>query len=246
MVDILDAPGLAPKYDKRLAIIVPYRDRAEHLGKFIPHMISYFERDKLDRNIAYSIHFVEQMGDEKFNRGKLLNSGFEIAKDDADYFCFHDVDYLPVWADYSYCDRPTHIIWHGLLPRYQYPGFIGGVVLFNKQDFVKVNGFSNDYWGWGEEDEELRERCFLVGLSVDRRDGTFTRLDHENAGFKPDGSRPAEGDTNKKKRLERAKRLGELYMQDGLNTLEYRLSDASKVSIGAQELDNVFYNKVEI
>jgi hypothetical protein len=35
-------------------------------------------------------------------------------------------------------------------------------------------------------------------------------------------------------------------MQDGLNTLEYRLSDASKVSIGAQELDNVFYNKVEI
>jgi len=37
-----------PRYAKRLAIVVPYRDRAEHLARFVPHMVAYFERDKLD------------------------------------------------------------------------------------------------------------------------------------------------------------------------------------------------------
>ena len=36
-------------YARRLAIVVPYRDRAEHLARFLPHMVTYFERDKLDR-----------------------------------------------------------------------------------------------------------------------------------------------------------------------------------------------------
>jgi hypothetical protein len=41
-----------PRYSKRLAIVVPYRDRAEHLAKFVPHLAAYFQRDKLDRQIA--------------------------------------------------------------------------------------------------------------------------------------------------------------------------------------------------
>ena len=42
--------GIAdPRYSKRLAIIVPYRDRADHLARFVPHLVAYFERDKLDR-----------------------------------------------------------------------------------------------------------------------------------------------------------------------------------------------------
>ena len=40
-----------PRYAKRLAIVVPYRDRAEHLSRFVPHMVTYFQRDKLDRQI---------------------------------------------------------------------------------------------------------------------------------------------------------------------------------------------------
>ena len=87
-----------PRYDKTLAIIVPYRDRFEHLSQFLPHMSAYFQRDKLDRYIKYSIHIVEQLGNERFNSGKLKNCGFSLTKDKADYFCFHDVDYLPIWA----------------------------------------------------------------------------------------------------------------------------------------------------
>jgi hypothetical protein len=35
-----------PRHSKRLAIVVPDRDRAEHLAKFVPHVAAYFERDK--------------------------------------------------------------------------------------------------------------------------------------------------------------------------------------------------------
>jgi hypothetical protein len=40
-----------PAYGRRLAIIVPYRDRSQHLATFVPHIVAYFERDKLDKQI---------------------------------------------------------------------------------------------------------------------------------------------------------------------------------------------------
>src|SRR2546421_11952458 len=89
-------------YSRRLAIVVPYRNRPDQLRRFIAHTRLYFERDKLDRQISYSIHIIEQLGMGLFNRGKLLNCGYDVSKNQADYFCFHDVDYLPIWADYSY------------------------------------------------------------------------------------------------------------------------------------------------
>jgi hypothetical protein len=70
------SPTLDPaNYARRLAIIVPDRNRAEHLARFLPHMVTYFQRDKLDRAIAYSIHAVEQLGEGPFNRGAPCNAG---------------------------------------------------------------------------------------------------------------------------------------------------------------------------
>jgi len=97
-----DTSDMAARYNKRLAIIVPYRNRAEHLRQFVPHVATYFQRDKLDRNIPISIHVVEQSGNAAFNRGRILNCGYVLARESADYVCFHDVDYLPVWTDYSW------------------------------------------------------------------------------------------------------------------------------------------------
>jgi hypothetical protein len=44
-------PEFAVQYGKRLAIVVPYRDRADHLKSFVPYVTAYFQRDKLDRHI---------------------------------------------------------------------------------------------------------------------------------------------------------------------------------------------------
>ncbi len=208
--------------------------------------MTYFERDKLDNHISYSIHVVEQIGNEQFNRGKLCNSGYQITKDKADYFCFHDVDYLPIWADYTYSECPTHLIWHGVLDHYQYPDFFGGVTLFNKGDFFKINGFGNEYWGWGAEDEELRERCRLIGLSLARRKGTFSPLPHDHSGFNADGTLKPSAQKNRSKFQQRRQDLASIRRDDGLSTLEYELENTSNITISGKKCENVFLHQVAI
>ena len=73
-----------PRYAKRLAIVVPYRDRAEHLSRFVPHMVTYFQRDKLDRQIPVTINIIEQWGKAPFSRGRLANCGFLLTRDSSD------------------------------------------------------------------------------------------------------------------------------------------------------------------
>ena len=60
----------------KLAIIVPYRDREEHLAQFVPHMDKFLS----DRDIPYKIFVVEQKNERPFNRGWLVNVGYSIAK----------------------------------------------------------------------------------------------------------------------------------------------------------------------
>ena len=147
------------RYDRRLAIVVPYRDRLDHLRSFLPHLAAYFQRDKLDRRIAVSVHIVEPQGNAPFNRGKVKNCGYSLARDSADYVVFHDVDYLPVWADYAWSAQPARLVWHGLTLAEDPERFFGAAVLFDRDAFERVNGYPNAYWGWGPEDRELGLRC---------------------------------------------------------------------------------------
>ena len=142
--------------DKKLAIIVPYRDRRKQLDIFIPHIDSFLK----DKGINYQIIITEQRDDRPFNRGQLFNAVFDLVKDDFDYFCFHDVNLLPLTddCDYSYPEKPTHlatVVDDEYIP---YEEFIGGVFLINKEHFEQINGFSDEYWGWGYEDNDLLER----------------------------------------------------------------------------------------
>jgi hypothetical protein len=148
----------------KLAIIVPYRDRRDELDVFIPHMEKFLDNKQLD----YKIFIAEQSDDRPFNYGKICNAVFNEIKDEYDYFCFHDVDLLPLNddADYSYKDDPTHLVFEDenkeiILPYSQY---FGGVVIFNKNDFIEINGFGNDYWGKGYVDLDLLYRCLKSGI----------------------------------------------------------------------------------
>jgi hypothetical protein len=236
----------ASRYDKQLAIIVPYRDRANHLEKFLPHMVKYFQRDKLDRFIKYTIHIIEQMGTGPFNRGKLLNAGFLISQDAAEYFCFHDVDYLPLWADYSYVSRPTLLIRYGLVLRENLKTFLGAVVMLSKADFLKANGYSNNYWGWGYEDADLAARVKVAGLEKDNRDGTFVALKHKHSGHNPDGTLMAGALTNKQQFLAGQATMRDTYMSDGVNSVQYELVESTKMVVGGKEADQIYHHKVII
>ena len=150
----------------KLGIIVPYRDRPQQLKRFIKHMGEYLT------DLDYQIFIIEQSDDKPFNRGKLLNVGYKFACDSGcDYFVFHDVDMLPEDVDYSYTDKPLHLATH--LQEHDYEttffDYFGGVTMFNKQDFELINGFSNEYWGWGFEDDDLLIRCLDSDLELDKK-----------------------------------------------------------------------------
>ncbi|QIO98840.1 galactosyltransferase-related protein [Bradyrhizobium symbiodeficiens] len=173
-----------------LGIIVPYRDRAEHLAAFIPHLQAFFALDALCSTVTVRIMVSEQGGNLPFNRGFVNNAGFQAMAPDVDYVCFHDVDLLPEEVDYRLSERPAMVISDGLNSSFT-PEFIrqlfSAVVLMSKEHFSSANGFSNDYWGWGFEDMDLRERLLRVGCSIEHRAGRFRRLAHVDAGSFPDG-----------------------------------------------------------
>jgi len=234
------------RYGKRLAIIVPYRDRAEQLATFVPHVATYFQRDKLDRQIETSIHIIEQSGTAPFNAGKIRNCGFALASGASDYCCFHDVDYLPIWADYSWSAKPCRLIWHGLTLVEDYKSFFGGVVLFDNAAFTRVNGYPNCYWGWGAEDYELGQRCVLAGMNFDCRDGTFQGLPHEHRGLTSEGTQTEEAQRTFALLESRRARLRELMAEDGLSTLEFRLLRKTPISISGKKRPGSFHYLVDI
>jgi len=170
----------------KLGVIIPYREREEHLERFIEHFIEFMS----DKKINYQIFVIEQYDLKPFNRGRLLNVGYKIAiSHGCDYICFHDVDMLPENADYSYPMKPTHLASNLSSYNYSVPydEYFGGVTLFNKYDFELVNGYSNEYIGWGYEDDDLLNRCYEKKLPMDvewvgdpsktTRDLTFVNFD---------------------------------------------------------------------
>jgi len=148
---------------QKLAIIVPYRDRQSHLEVFIPYMEEYL------KNYDYKIFVIEQNDSKPFNRGKLLNIGARIAiKEGFDYFALHDVDMLPLKnVDYSYPETPVHLI-SKVDKEVPFVDYFGGVTLFNVHDYKLVNGYSNEYWGWGFEDDDLLYRCIQRNIPLDK------------------------------------------------------------------------------
>ena len=66
--------------------------------------------------------------------------------------------------------------------------FFGGVVICRNVQFRTVNGYPNEYWGWGFQDKDLKERFTRSGIGTLRRKGTFQALAHVNRGFKVDGN----------------------------------------------------------
>jgi hypothetical protein len=234
------------RYGKKLNIVVPYRDRAEHLRQFVPHMLTYFARDKLDRAIDVTINIVEQVSPAPFNRGKLKNAGFDLTRGNGDYVCFHDVDYLPIWADYGWSPNPARLIWHGLAVQEDHEKFFGGVVLFDNTAFETANGYPNCYWGWGPEDLELGYRCRLAGFDIEKRDGTYTALPHKHEGFERPGVHTVEARRMAELFRERRKDFERFAREDGLGSLTYTLADRQNVNVGGKPAANVVHYRVRI
>lgn len=156
----------------KCGVIVPYRDRAQHLSIFVPAIKEYFNPQ---------IYVIEQCDDKGFNLGKLINAGFNEFKKEFDYFIIHDVDAIPEQCDYSYSKNPVHLGTQIEQFGYKLPynRFFGSVILMPNEHFETINGYDNNYFFWGAEDDLLRKRLEEKNIPIESRQGRFKSLPHE-------------------------------------------------------------------
>lgn len=178
-----------------LYLIVPYRDRVKQLVNFIPYMNKYFKQLEID----YTVIVCEQDDTEDFNKGMLINAAVKyICESDKNmdkiYLCIHDIDILPVKATNYYkpdLNNVNHL--------YGYNFCLGGIFLLNLYDFIKVNGFSNLYTGWGFEDNDFQRRIISNNIEINRDyffirgdKYCFNELDYDTSVLKMDDSKTKE------------------------------------------------------
>jgi len=167
------------QYNK-LAVIIPYRDREKHLSIFISHITSFLKKQELD----YKIYVIEQAIGKPFNRGLLANIGFCVDNGKSNYICVHDVDLLPIESNYKYQKSPTQLC-HYIDNKIRATPHLGGVFIAPSDQFRSINGFSNKYWGWGEEDNDLDYRFIKNNIKLGLlKNGKYEHTKHPQADTK--------------------------------------------------------------
>uniref|UniRef100_A0A182FU03 Galactosyltransferase N-terminal domain-containing protein n=1 Tax=Anopheles albimanus TaxID=7167 RepID=A0A182FU03_ANOAL len=204
----------------RVAIIVPYRNRQKQLPVFLKNLHPFLMKQQLD----YGIYIVEQTSGSSFNRAMLMNIGFTEAMKQRNWECLvlHDIDLLPLDDRNLYAcgDQPRHLspIVDTLGSKLLYSTLFGGAIAMTAKQFRTVNGFSNSYWGWGGEDDDLANRVAHFGFHIIRYPANIARyhmLSHKKETPNP----------------ERHQLLAEGHMHyniDGLNSLHYQLRNLTK------------------
>ena len=165
----------------KYSIIIPYRD--------------------------YEIIISEQNDTKNFKISCVENVGYKHAT--GDVLIFHQVDYIPT-EDVSYelnnhevvlphargifvgadmTPRPIDDIpagyrmWRDKID----PNFFGGIIVVSRKAFETINGYNPMYVGWGNEDEDIRERFKWANIPTHRNEkGTFHILYHVDNHPKPD------------------------------------------------------------
>lgn len=213
-----------------LNICIPYRDRENNLKKVVPAIQNKLKLE----NVPYTIRIVEQDGTDLFNVAKLINVGFLLSYPFCEYrnetiplpYIFHPVDCYPHKDGNPYALHGRGIV-AMMSEDSQYPkGFI-----FNPHVFNYINGYSNDYWGWGGEDWEPERKSLTYGVKYDK---IVYRLDRSE-----DWS-GADDTTNIPNMQKCFGRKIQDWNSNGLSSTNFSLVDRKKYS------SDVIYYKVKI
>ena len=147
----------------KIIIIIPYRNREKHLKYYLENSYPKLKK-RLD---DFEIIVVEQMDGKKFNRGKVINIGFHYYNNENYEYITQDVDVNPCNEEVieKYREEVEENKFFGI---YSDGRTLGGVVKFKGKTFIKVNGFPNDYWGWGHEDKDLQNRAEFYQCNIEK------------------------------------------------------------------------------
>lgn len=220
-------PETDPLYHPiKVAIIIPHRSRIDHLNQFIQH----FSKFKLGDNVL-DVYVIDQNNNEKFNRGLLLNIGFEISRlKHYDRYIFHDVDTYPDLQMFEQYFKFAQYNIHLTPPdfdniKYNFADFFGGVESFTEDDFDKINGFPNNYFGWGGEDDSLYNRAVANQLTVYRpRKGSGKYI-------LPAHDKPTKDEMNTRKQ--------QAILDDLINYKENGIHQLSQLNITVSPIDSI-------
>jgi len=198
--------------------MIPYRDMAGYLDIIAEKLPAYLDKRGLD----YNIIIVEQEEGKMFNLGKLINIAFELYKngeceykyDKNDVLIWYPVDCIPTDIDFDMKNSQS-VIYCADDPWY------GKAVSYYNWAFEKVNGFGNDYWGHGREDDDMFVRLGACEVTMERRQCKLEFIPH----VPRDTSHRAHSSD---KILMTMKRTHN-YMDSGLNNLEYSIIEKSEV-----------------
>lgn len=167
---------LAFSTGRRLALIVPVRDREAHLAILIPALRAKLQEQAID----FRIIVVEQEPGRLWNKGAMINTGMRHAADGCDYYCLHDVDAIPLEANYLCPSQPVRLVTNLVESRHgdaRPPRYFGGAITVSREQAHAANGFSNNYWGWGKEDDDFLFRLLFAGcVCYSDSFGTFRDL----------------------------------------------------------------------
>ena len=69
------------------------------------------------------------------------------------------------------------VIYQSILYGYRLPyaRILGGVAAIHSDLFIKVNGYSNKFFGWGGEDDDFSARCRRKGIDIVRYPQSIAR-----------------------------------------------------------------------
>ncbi|XP_059409177.1 beta-1,4-galactosyltransferase 1-like [Carassius carassius] len=208
---------------QKVAIIIPFRNRGEHLKYWLHYLHPILKRQQLD----YGIYVIQQDGEGTFNRAKLLNVGYVEALKEYDYDCFifSDVDIIPMddRNTYKCSSQPRHlsVSMDKFGFRLPYKQYFGGVSAMSKEQFQKINGFPNNYWGWGGEDDDIFNRLVFRGMKISRPSGDIGKcrmIRH---------SRDKKNEPNPQ-RFKRIAHTRQTMNTDGIKSLSYKVIDIDK------------------
>lgn len=149
-------------FDSKLdcVIVIPYRNREKHLNYYIKNTVPILKKHLPNSKVV----IVEQANNKEFNRGKILNVGFNEYKNKTNYFITQDVDINPKQNVVTNYYRPP-------LNKREVRSILGspwdtlgGIIKISSSNIFKVNGFPNYCWGWGIEDRILKNRSDFLKL----------------------------------------------------------------------------------
>lgn len=227
-----------PKLNKRIALISCFRDvkngsRGKQLNQYLKIARRYF-----NEVLNYDLYIIEQSDDnELFNIGKLKNIGFDYCqklKEKYDLYIFTDIDMIPDHDLIQYFNTiPKSIMslaYKGTRYNTDYKPFLGGLISVSGDIFQKINGYPNNFYGWGGEDDSLFIRMVqnkITNIEVPQK-GRVIDLE-ETLNVKEKLEKLKKNDAKENLKYDKLLIDVEKWKNNGLNSLNYKILENKKI-----------------